>query len=57
MFFYQTIAGLCGVMIIVGGFIGSAIAGVYIDRTRAYIEVAKVMVLLFGLSTVAVMVV
>ncbi|XP_002160869.4 solute carrier family 49 member A3 isoform X1 [Hydra vulgaris] len=51
------IAGICGVMIIVGGFIGSFISGIYIDRTRAYILVAKVMVLLFGLSTVAVMVV
>lgn len=52
----DTIAGVCGAMVIVGGFIGAGLSGVYIDKTRNYITLAKPMVLFLTFSSAAVVI-
>lgn len=42
---------------IVGGFIGAGLSGVYIDKTRNYITLAKPMVLFLTFSSAAVVIV
>lgn len=44
-------AGIVGVLIILGGFVGAGITGYYVDKTRKYIKLAKIFGLLYGLSS------
>ena len=41
-------------MIIAGGLFGSAVCGVFIDRTRRYIETSKILLILFALASCSV---
>lgn len=44
-------AGVIGGLIIVGGFVGAGFTGFYVDKTRKYINIAKIFALLYGLTS------
>eukprot|EP00794_Sanderia_malayensis_P003759 gene3759-4281_t len=50
------IAGLCGALVIVGGLLFSAIAGVYVDKTKKFEETAKIMIILASLGSALVLI-
>lgn len=50
---FQNFAGLCGALMIGGGIIGAAIAGVFVDKTKKFEEVAKISFAMAALAGVA----
>lgn len=46
-------AGLCGALFIVWGIVGAGVLGVYVDRTKRFIEVTKINMSLSALACIA----
>eukprot|EP00111_Clytia_hemisphaerica_P022741 TCONS_00066934-protein len=46
----DTTAGILGALVIVGGFVGAGLSGYYVDNTRKYIDISKILGILFGFS-------
>ncbi|KAM8909276.1 solute carrier family 49 member A3 isoform 2-T2 [Spinachia spinachia] len=49
----NTFAGICGALFIVCGIVGAALLGVYVDKTKRFIEATKINMSLSALSCVA----
>lgn len=49
----QTFAGVCGALFIVSGIVGAILLGVYVDKTKRFIEATKINMSLSALSCIA----